>query len=280
MTNGAIATAYPVDPMARIENVGARVSVTMSVVLALILHAGLATAGVGALAIKDYRDWQSALQRRLHERLISEYEIEVVREPDPPKAVEPEPPKPDPEPVKEAPKDEPKEAPAPAPAAAQAAQVMAADPKANEPVDLTNSFVQGTGTSYAGGTTAPSGTSQTAVRATGAIGGGTPGGTGTGVTAAPTVDRSRTLRLRGGLDWDCPFPPEADTEQIDQAAATIEVAVGQDGRVQSVKLISDPGHGFGRQARACAMSKSFEPALDRDGNPLGSTKQFRVTFNR
>lgn len=280
MTNSVIATAYSVDPMARISGVGARVSVTFSVVLALILHAGLATAGVGVLELKDYLDWQSMMQRRLHDRLMSEYEIEVVREPDPPKAVEPEPPQPKPEPevLKDVPKDQPKDT--PAPAAAQAGQVMAADPKSNEPVDLTNSFVQGAGTSYAGGTTAPTGTAQTAVRAPGAVGGGTPGGTGTSAAAPSAVDKSRSLRLRGGLDWDCPFPPEADTEQIDQAAATIEVAVGQDGRVTSVRLISDPGHGFGRQARACAMGKSFEAALDRDGNPLASTKQFRVTFNR
>lgn len=273
-----VSTAYSVDPMARISGVGARVSVTLYIVLALVLHGGLATAGVGALAIKDFLDWQTSMQRRIHERLATEYEVEIVREPDPPKADEPEPPKPEPEALKDAPKDQPKDA--PAPAAAQAGQVLAADPVNNEPVDLTNTFVQGAGTSYVGGTTAPTGSAQTAVRAPGAVGSGTIGGTGTGPQGPPPVDKSRTLRLRGGLDWDCPFPPEADTEQIDQAAATIEVSVGQDGRVQSVKLISDPGHGFGRQARACAMGKSFEPALDRDGNPLSSTKQFRVTFNR
>lgn len=190
MTTSVIATAYSVDPMARITGVGARVSVAVSVVLALILHAGLATAGVGVLALKDYFDWQSMMQRRLHDRLMSEYEIEVVREPDPPKQAEPEPPtpKPDPEVLKDQPKDQPKEA--PAPAAAQAGQVLAADPKSNEPVDLTNSFVQGAGTSYAGGTTAPTGTALTPVRAPTAVGGGTPGGTGTGSATPTTVDRS------------------------------------------------------------------------------------------
>ncbi|MFO0662743.1 MAG: energy transducer TonB [Polyangiaceae bacterium] len=272
--------ALAVDPMARITGVGARVSVTVSVILALVLHAGLATAGVGALAIKDYLDWQKMLQRHLHDHFQSEYEVEIVREPEPPRPVEPEPVKPEPDPVREPPKDQPKEPEAAAPAAAQASQVLAADQKSNEPVDLTNSFVQGVGTAYVGGNTTTAGTGTAAVRTPPAPTGGAQGGTGTASQGPAAVDRSRSLRLRGGLDWDCPFPPEADTEQIDQAAATIEVAVGTDGRVQSVRLISDPGHGFGRQARACAMSKSFEPALDRDGSPLASTKQFRVTFNR
>jgi protein TonB len=212
------------------------------------------------------------------------FEVEVA--PEPPK---PEP-KPEPEPVKEEPKPEPKpeakepepQKEAPVAAAAQAGAVLTQETKPDEPVDLTNSFVTGAGTAYAGGTTMAAGTATAAVRAPVASPTGVVGGTGTGapvVVAGP--DRSRSAGLGGSKSWnDCPFPPEADVDNIDQAAVLVQVSVGPEGRPTSVKVVSDPGHGFGRAARTCAMQRSYQTALDREGKPVPGVFSANVTFAR
>ncbi len=61
----------------------------------------------------------------------------------------------------------------------------------------------------------------------------------------------------------------------------IMVTVGLDGRAQKVTVLSDPGHGFGRQAQQCAFRKSYSVALSSDGKPVVSTTPpFGVTFTR
>ena len=76
-------------------------------------------------------------------------------------------------------------------------------------------------------------------------------------------------------------PPEADAEQQNQALVRIAVTVGPDGRAKSVTVLEDPGFGFGRAARRCAMQKSFSPGLDGNGNPTTSTTPpFGVRFRR
>jgi protein TonB len=46
-------------------------------------------------------------------------------------------------------------------------------------------------------------------------------------------------------------------------------------------VIGDPGNGFGREARKCALTRRFEPALDREGRPvLGTIPQVNITFQR
>ena len=209
------------------------------------------------------------------------FEVEVAAEPPPPKEEPKEEPKPE---IKEAPKDlkvpEPKEA--PVAAAAQAAAIIAAVPKADEPEDLTNAFVTGASTAYSGGTTMSAGTAKAAVRAPIAAPNGVVGGTGTGAPAIQVgPDRSRTAGLGGSKSWtDCPFPPEADVDNIDQAAVLVQVSVGPDGRPSAVKIVSDPGHGFGRAARACAVQRSYQTALDREGKSIAGVFTANVTFSR
>jgi protein TonB len=210
-------------------------------------------------------------------------EIDVMPEeapppPPPPPAPEPEPQaKPEPEPPRVH-----HEAPPPPPAPAQAGKVLTQAPDPNEPVDLTgNTIVTGNADAYAGGTTASNGTSTTAVRGLAAPG-GVPGGTGK-PTAAPAaaVDRSRPPKLASDTEWSCPFPPEADSAQIDDTYVLLTVDVRADGSVSGVKVLQDPGNGFGREARRCAPSHRFEPALDRDGTPIpGTTRPLRIHFSR
>jgi periplasmic protein TonB len=206
-------------------------------------------------------------------------EIDVMRDETPP------PPPPQEQEAKPEPAAPPRALPheAPPPAPAQAGKVLTQEPDPNEPVDLTgNTIVTGDADSYAGGTTSSKGTSATAVRALAAPT-GVPGGRGA-PTAAPVAagpDRSRPASLGPGSEWSCPFPPEADTVQMDDAYVTLQVDVRADGSLSAVRVLADPGNGFGREARRCAPSQRFQPALDRDGNPIpGTSKPFRVHFSR
>jgi periplasmic protein TonB len=57
--------------------------------------------------------------------------------------------------------------------------------------------------------------------------------------------------------------------------------VRPDGTPLSVNVVNDPGHGFGRAARMCALTRRFTPALDRTGQPIaGATPPFVVRFTR
>ncbi len=170
--------------------------------------------------------------------------------------------------------------PPPPPTPAQAGKVLTQEPDPNEPVDLTgNTIVSGNADAYAGGVTAANGTSKSAVRGltspTGVAGGaGVPQ-----VAAAP--DRSRAPSLANGTDWsNCPFPPEADTAQIDQASVTIEISVGADGAPIHAAVLRDPGNGFGREAVRCAMRERYTPGLDHAGNPIAARFQVRARFSR
>ena len=206
-------------------------------------------------------------------------EIDVIKEDPPPPPPPPEPEQVKPEPVA-APPPRAHEAPPP-PAPAQAAKVLAREPDPNEPVNLTaNTIVQGNGDSYAGGFTSGTGTNGNAVHTMPAAG-GVPGGTGTRPSpqvAGPDLARPASV---GNTDWNqCPFPAEADTAQIDDAFVTLQIDIRPDGRPSDVRVLSDPGNGFGREARKCALPKVYVAARDHDGAPIAGTTKVRVHFSR
>jgi protein TonB len=252
-----------------------------AVLVALVLH--LAVGSRGFLGLDDVQGFARAVQRELQARMNRELEVDVQPEPEPPAPEpepEPEPPAPEPEPVKPPPKapTPPPTAAAPAPAAAQAGRVLTAEPTPDEPLDLTgNSFVQGNADYYAGGVTAAKGTGTQAVRAPAARADGAVGGTGR--APASTVDRSRAAGTVE-TNWDCPFPAEAELEQINYQQVRVAVTVSGNGRALDVKVIGDTSFGFGRAAQRCALSKTFVPALDREGHPVTMTIPVMVTFLR
>jgi protein TonB len=228
---------------------------------------------VGMMALVSVVAWIHTAHARVAGDGIEEIEV-TKEEPPPPPPVEPE--------VKPEPA-----APAlhhahePAPAPAQAAKVLTQEPNPDEPVDLTgNTIVQGNAESYAGGFTSANGKSANAVHNVPAPT-GVPAGTGTPQAAvgAAGPDRSRRASV-GETQWNCPFPPEADTAQIDEAYVLLQVDVSADGTPSDVRVVTDPGNGFGREARPCAMRRRYSPALDHDGTPIASTIKVRVSFTR
>jgi protein TonB len=105
-----------------------------------------------------------------------------------------------------------------------------------------------------------------------------PGLASTGQISGP--DRSTTVSLEG-QSWTCPWPPEADSEQIDEQTVVIRVVVDPDGSAESAEIILEPGHGFGKAAVACALRTHFTPAHDRDGNAIRTrSPPIRVRFTR
>jgi len=158
-----------------------------------------------------------------------------------------------------------------APAApAQAAQLAAAAPA---PADFTGTaFVVGSGSTRAGGATTANGTSRSP-----ALGAVAPAGTGRG---AARPDRARAVSL-DEVAWTCPWPAEADAQQVNEQTVVLRAAVRPDGHAEHVDVLSDPGFGFGAAARLCALSTRFEPARDPAGQSVAAlSPPIRVHFFR
>jgi protein TonB len=282
--SGRIARAIPgpsTDPLSKVLSTGPRLPASITACAAIFLHVGMAAGASAASLYEEIFTWQRGIRDVVAYRL-SQYEVDLVKETPPTPPPEPEKaPEPEPEKVVVKEKSPPPEAP---PKPAEAAKVLAAEPTPNEPLDMRDSFVTGSGSTYAGGQTSSDGTSQKPVYNPMAAHTGVVGGTGTGPGTAPPrkEDKSRAPGLLGAVDWnDCPFPSEADAEQIDQAFVIIQVKVKPDGLPENVTVVQDPGHGFGREARKCAMRKKYSQGLDVDGNAIaGTTKPFRVRFER
>jgi protein TonB len=161
---------------------------------------------------------------------------------------------------------------APGHEAAQAATVLAQIPNSATPFDLTaDTVVTGTATAYSGGVTASNGTSAS------------PGEQAPSRHQAPSsvaVDWSIPVSL-ASESWSCPWPHEADAEQINEQTVVLRIVVAAGGDPESVTVVSEPGHGFGAAAVVCASRTHFTPARDRSGEPVRATSPpIRVRFTR
>jgi protein TonB len=271
------------DPLERVLELDSR-SMKWGVIIgicgAFALH--IAGATEAARLANGLGRWAHDTRAHVTAYLSHFYDIEMINPPPPPPPEEKAPEEEAPKPVA-AVKAPTREREAPPPAPAQAGKILTQEPDPNEPVDLTGQgFVTGNADNYAGGVTANTGTSQKAVRSLDAVVGGTPGGTGTKVGAPLSgPDLSRAPAVSGSSQWDCPFPAEADAEEINYQRVKLLIVVRADGTPQDAKVIGDPGNGFGREARKCALTRRYEPALDREGRPVaGTIPQVNITFQR
>lgn len=206
----------------------------------------------------------------------------------PPEPAAPEPEVPPPAEAQEAPPTPAPKAPAPraraeaaakpadAPAPAQAGEVLTAE-GTDAPVDFTGfEIVSGAGARFAGGSTSAQGTSKQA--ATGPVGSGPR-------AAAPrsgkAKSRARPVTL-ASVDWrDCPWPKAAQALSVDEQIVLLRVVTNAQGKLERVEIVADPGHGFAEQARKCAVTERWLPALDDDGRPYTATSPvFRLAFHR
>jgi periplasmic protein TonB len=269
------------DPLARVFELDSRHfrrGITIGILGALLVHA--AGAREASMIANGVGGWARDTRTIIHEYFARLYEVEMVNPPPPPpppeEKQEPEAAKPEPAPKATHRAEE------PAPAPAQAGKILAQEADPDAPVDLTGqTFVTGNAETYAGGVTASTGTSKTAVHNLAATPGGVPGGTGTkpGPATGPDLSRPAGL-LSGSNEWSCPFPPEADMDQIDFQRVPVVITVRPDGKPDSVRVVKDPGSGFGREARKCAMEHRYEPARDREGHAITMSLTLNVKFTR
>jgi len=247
-----------------------RTLLAAAVVMGIYGGAGLLTFSTKA----KLSSWSADLAARIHADLAKDRAVEMLP---PPPPAEPAPPAAQrpvvSEPLVRSAGRAPRRVSRVAPAQAAAVLTRAA-PEA--PLDLTgNVFASGDAASFPGGATAGAGRSTAPV-------------TGTIDVHAPAANRptvakaslARPVALAAGT-WVCPWPSEADAEQIDQQIVVIRVRVGADGTVDSAQLVADPGTGFGGAAMTCARQTRFEPARDADGDPIASwSPAIRVHFSR
>ena len=99
------------------------------------------------------------------------------------------------------------------------------------------------------------------------------------VVAAPKVDLSRPPNTPN-KNWDCPLPSEADAEGINFMKVQVAVTVSTDGRARTATVLKDPGFGFGKAARACALRQAYSTALNAAGQPVEQTFTVSVKFVR
>jgi periplasmic protein TonB len=254
------------DPLADPAHTRARGRWVASVAIAAALHAALG----------------AALPRARTERPLSSsavLEVVEVSPPEPPAPVAESEPEPKPAQTAAALRQPERRPSASAPAPAEAGQVVTRETDPNEPVDLTDALVTGSGAVYAGGTTSASGVQKQAVRSH-EVGSRVTGADGSPHPPTSGPDLSRRPKLVGGLAWNCPFPSQADAEGIDRAVVTISVLVDAQANVKTVGLVRDPGHGFGAAARRCASARRWQPALDRDGRRIAASVTLNVRFVR
>jgi periplasmic protein TonB len=261
-----------VDAVFRRPDTGAHLRLVVSVVAAILLYGAVGLWLV--LSEPPLSGWGAEIALRVHELLSHEQsvDLEPPKPPEPPPQQLPPPQQPPPEVARvRLPHQRVSSAPPPP---AQAGRVVAQEPQPNAPVDLTgNTFVTGTGKAYAGGVTASSGTNTTPVYTRDVNPNATP-------HVQRTPDRSSTVALKNP-DWTCPWPAEADAEQIDHQIAVVRVVVDVDGTALSATIINDPGHGFGKAALECARRERFIAARDRDGHSIRSeSPPIRVRFTR
>jgi protein TonB len=273
------------------------VGAALGLSVALLAHAAGAANALQSAALHDLRTIVAEMRSATHEFLWAQYEVDLTppKPEEAPKPKEPEPdtpPEPAPAPNVAAP--QPANAPPPKtdpydppPAAAEAAKILTRQADPEEILDMTDRGIasgEGQGVGY--GQVAGAGTAKAPTFDPNAKVGGVVGGTGKGDPARPPPaaagpDRSSAPGLVGGSSWSCAFPPEADTDQIDQANVVIVVTVRPDGSPLSVKVVSDPGHGFGRAARICALGRRYTPGTDRAGTPIvQTTPPITVRFTR
>ncbi|MDC0740639.1 energy transducer TonB [Polyangium mundeleinium] len=248
----------------------------------------VATAAHGALFGAGYlHDGSHARVRELREAIQAEldpFEVPVEPPPPPPEKPAPEPPEePPPTPIamqaprppqKDSADNPPKEAPEepePLPMAAPPVLVQQGLPDLSA-VTFVTGIGEGTGlVSMLGAGLRPARRTQR--------GGGAP--SLPRPLPPPSPDRSRPASLHGDRAWDCDFPSEAEAAGIRNVVVVLRILVRADGRAQNVEVVSDPGYGFGAQARFCAAQHHYRPALDRDGQPIqASLGPIRIRFVR
>lgn len=291
---GAVARAMPtgdpnvLGPILDMGNSGVRRGLAVGAGVAAIVHGYLIMRV--AVALISMGHFVRDAREEAHSYFWATYDVETDKKEEPEQKKE----EPEPEPIPEEPEPEPEYVDKPVPkediyqqAAAKPAaapDTVTADDKSQAPEEFWGMVDNDGGKGPITGPVSNAGTGTdpvppgTRTRVDGSDKGG---GSGPKTAAPKKQDLSRPATLSGSTSWSCPFPPEADAEGRDSAVATIVVTVRPDGTPASVSVVADPGAGFGRAARKCALGRRYDAGLDKDGQKTTTTTPpIRVKFSR
>jgi protein TonB len=220
------------------------------------------------LAEPSLESWSAEVATKVHRVLVELSPIEIVAEPPKPPAPEPPPPPPPEPPAKPVAKPPRRAKPSREPMTpkelAQAGKVLTAE--ATGPVAFDDAIVVGKAAHFVGGVTHARGESRAPVRQM--------------PTEPPRPSRARPVSLAAG-EWQCPWPEAADESEINEQTVVLRVRVKADGTVHTVRVVDDPGYGFGAAAATCAKTTRFQPALDAAGSAVEAlSPPLRVHFIR
>jgi protein TonB len=237
----------------------------------LLAHAAIATALAGMGGVQHR-------QELLQNDSTMDFTIETPRPAPQPEPVAVVPPQPAPRVARtriEQPQPEPAKAPEPEPqpvaAAAEPAPVQPTMPVATVDANAPGAASITVPASAPGAR--PAGPGVIAARAPAAV-------RGPLVPGAINIDKSRRAGLADSARWDCPFPSEAESEGIERAKAVLRVEIDALGQPKKIDVTQDPGYGFGREARRCAMRRRWMSSLDRSGAPASDAVTVIVSFER
>ena len=95
------------------------------------------------------------------------------------------------------------------------------------------------------------------------------------------ADENSPLTWPSETESNCPFPEEAIVARVDRALVVIRVLVDRQGYPRSVEVIVDPGFGFARQAKECALDRRYYPGVGTRGETIRAwTPALRLRFVR
>jgi hypothetical protein len=108
-----------------------------------------------------------------------------------------------------------------------------------------------------------------------------PGGSGGDGAGGP--DLSLPARLGGAVQWPCQWPERFNNNRLNDGrriVARVAAEVDVDGSAVRARITDDPGYGFGRTARDCALQGRYIPGRGADGQIARAwTKSFLVIFD-
>lgn len=104
---------------------------------------------------------------------------------------------------------------------------------------------------------------------------------GDGAPAAP-VSPSKESEVRiADPPRRCSFPDGEDAKDIEDARVRLVVAVDAAGTAKWVRILDDPGFGFGQAATKCALEMTYLPKQDAQGTPIASvSRPIVIRFQR
>jgi biopolymer transport protein ExbD len=107
---------------------------------------------------------------------------------------------------------------------------------------------------------------------------GAPPKSPSGFRTGPPPD-PRAKPIEEAAKWQCPFPPFAERGGMKDANVLVKVNVDETGKASSVDVLEDPGGGYAKAAKDCAMEKKYEAAKDDSGKTVkASTFPFWIHF--